>query len=191
MSAPARDNVVPLPVTNRARTDKEVLESSYREDFDVVWRVLARYGVHPNSLEDATQELFIRLHKALMTGAFDKSRSPRGWLIGAAWYVASELRKQASGRYEEFDGDEPRDHVDVRSVNPEQRFSEDDLVRRALAVLSDEERTLVTRYYIEEYTAGDLAELGGPGANTLYSRLRLAKKRFVDEMNRLLPQGAR
>ena len=190
MSAPARNNVVHLPVTS-PRTAREILETSYREDFDVVWRVLARYGVHPNELEDAPQTLVIRLHDALESGRFDKARSPRAWLIGAAWFLASELRKHSSKKYEEYDGEQPRDHRDPRSADREAQMGDDDRVRRALGVLTEDERELVVRFYIEEYTAADIAEHTGTGENTLYSRLRLAKRKFVDEFTRLAMQGAR
>jgi RNA polymerase sigma-70 factor (ECF subfamily) len=63
-----------------------------------VERVLRRAGVAERDLADASQEVFVVVHRRL--GDFEERASPQTWLYRIAWNVASEYRRRAFRRRE-------------------------------------------------------------------------------------------
>jgi len=89
------ENSRPLPpLTCVERTVTEL----YRAHVRFVARVLRRAGVAERDLADASQEVFVVVHRRL--GDFEGRASPQTWLYRIAWNVASEYRRRAFRRRE-------------------------------------------------------------------------------------------
>src|SRR5262245_13622962 len=72
----------------------ESLEAVYRQHFSATWRVLRRLGVPDAQLDDATQDVFLVVHRKLAD--FD-GRSPlRSWIVAIAVRIASEYRRRGN-----------------------------------------------------------------------------------------------
>ncbi|PRQ09106.1 RNA polymerase sigma factor [Enhygromyxa salina] len=152
--------------------------AAYRAHVDFVWRVLARRGVDPSALEDATQEVFVVAHR--QWGAWDDRATMRAWLYGVARRVASthhrgqrrRQRKLASLVPPEPQDLEARIEGRARLVALAQAIDSLDPVYREIFVLAD----------IDQLTAPAIAEALGCNLNTVYTRLRRARAHVTRAM---------
>lgn len=153
-----------------------LLEELYREHFDLVWRGLRRLGVPLSMVDDATQDVFLVVHRRL--NDLQPQSSPRSWIYTIAVYMARYYRRKAARSYNE----EPESHlVDEQAANPaEQAESKQalELVYTALGKLSDAHREVFVLADIEELTSPEIAALLKLPLNTVYSRLRHARAHF-------------
>jgi RNA polymerase sigma-70 factor, ECF subfamily len=151
--------------------------SAYDEHVDFVWRLLLRLGVPTSSVEDAVQEVFLVLHRR--RADFNGAATLRTWLGGIALRVAADWRRgQARARH----------HLeDLRRLprlpprEPSQLLEEHEaftLVQGLLDYLPEEQRTVFVLAEFEELTLREIADITGVNANTVSSRLRLARHRF-------------
>ncbi len=155
-------------------------EAVYRQYFASVWRVLRRLGVHPAQLDDAAQDVFVVVHRRL--DDFEARGTPRSWLYAIALRVASEYRKRASRRQTQ-----PLVDVADSARGPSQAYELQESVRLLhllLAELDDEKRTVFVLSELEQLTAVEIAEVLETNVNTIYSRLRVARRRFEAALHR-------
>ncbi len=157
-------------------------ETLYAENFDHVWRNLRRFGVEVRHLEDAAHEVFVVVHRKLAD--FDEGRPIRPWLSGIAFRVASDFKRKASTRRESPGVD--RDPVDERPSADELLEAEEQrkLVHEALQALDDDKRVVVVMHDMEGCSIPEIARELGVLENTLYSRLRLGRERFIKAIRR-------
>jgi RNA polymerase sigma-70 factor, ECF subfamily len=164
-----------------ARTPMQRLqiEALYRDHFQFVWRCLRRLGVHPNSVDDAVQDVFLVAHRKLDDVA--ERSSQRGWLFAIASRVSKEHRRR-DGRLwlDEHAGESVAVHPD-RTLEMRGRVRQLD---ELLATLSDPQREVFVMAEVEGFSAPEIAEGLGIHLNTVYSRLRLARQRFERALSR-------
>ncbi len=154
----------------------------YDEHFDFVWRTLRRLGVPLASLEDAAQEVFVVAFRR--QGEFEGRSSVKTWLFGIAWNRARELARLARRRPEEL-----LDDVAVLGAEPDQeraamRTEALRFVYRVLDELTPERRAVLVMAEVEEMTAPEMAEVLSIPLNTVYSRVRLARRDFESALKR-------
>ena len=161
----------------------------YDEHFDFVWRSLRRLGVPEASLDDAAQEVFLVAFRRAQE--FEGRSSVRTWLFGIAWNRARELLRRARRRPEE-------PLPDVLPAAPradqEQAAIEREALRFAYRVLDEvapERRAVLVMVDVEEMTAVEIAEILGVPVNTVYSRVRLARRDFEAALKRCRAREAR
>ena len=155
------------------------LDRAYKEHFAFVWRSLARLGVPPASLDDATQDVFI---VALRRAAeFSGRSSYRTWLFGIAANVAREQRRSArlGQRHEPL-----AEAIITASVerSPLEQASDAQALRfvaRFLDTLDDAQREVFILSELEQMPSPEIAQAVGAKLNTVYSRLRLAREAFA------------
>lgn len=152
------------------RLAAEFMEA-YRAHVDFVWRVLARRGVPEEQLEDATQEVFVIMHRRW--GAWD-SDSQRAWLYGVARRVASAQHRARARRSRKLaalpaPAEPPR--ADER-LDDQHRL---DALARTLEQLDPERRDVFVLVELEGLSAPEVAVALGCKLNTVYSRLRRAR----------------
>src|SRR6188472_4434348 len=82
----------PLPAPPTA--DLREFEAAYRAHFAFAWRSLRRLGVPERDLPDATQEVFLVVHKKLPD--FDARSRLSTWVYAICLRVASDRRRRAS-----------------------------------------------------------------------------------------------
>src|SRR5687768_12204599 len=77
------------PAAGERRHD---FDEVYAENFPFVWRCLRALGVPQALLDDATQDVFVVVHRQL--DAFEGRSSVRTWLYGIARKVAFNHRRR-------------------------------------------------------------------------------------------------
>ena len=166
---------------SRGPTTPPSFEETYEQYFDFVWRSLRRLGIPPASLDDATQDVFLVVHRRLRE--FEGRSSLKTWLFGIAWNVAQKSIRSSkrpappSSVDEATDVDTPQDHVAKREAVR--------LLHAVLDRLQFEQRAVFVMAEFEELTAPEIAELTGVPVNTVYSRLRAAHRNFDVWLQRL------
>ena len=153
----------------------------YEENFDFVWRSVRMLGVQLEAADDAAQDVFVVAHRRLAD--FQGRASPRTWLFAIALRVVADYRRSRRRKVRLLDRvmhtePEPtRTPFDV-AVGSERR----DAVLCALEALSDEQRAVFILADIEELSAPEIASALDVKLNTVYSRLRSARKLMAEQL---------
>jgi len=160
------------PMPGRVPTFEQI----YDEYFEFAWTNLRRLGVRGADLEDAVQGLFIVVHRRL--GQFAGRSSLKTWLAGIAWRVASEHRRHESRKggalplpedLQSRDRDPHRAAVHAEALR---------LLDRVLGQLDDDKRAVFVLAELEQMSVPEIAEALSVNLNTVYSRLRAARREF-------------
>lgn len=147
----------------------------------MVRRALRQLGVAPSNLDDAVQDVFVVLHRRI--DDWDRERSLKNWLWGIARGVASGYRRS----------ERRRDRLHAVLPAPERTgLPERGLARtQAGAILDDflgsldaDKCAVFVLSEIEGRRGPEIAELLDVNVNTVYARLRAARKRFDVAMAR-------
>ena len=179
-----------------SRQEAEIPPSSAPIPFDVVyaehaqfvWRSLARLGVVEAQLSDATQEVFIVVHRRL--AEFEQRSSLKTWLFGIAMRVASQVRRDKHRRPSEpLDADVP-DPLCSPHENAE-RAEATRTLYRLLDELSPDQRALFVLVELEQMTLADAANAVSANLHTAASRLKAARRKFESALKRHRTQDER
>lgn len=152
-------------------------DALYEAHFDFVWRSLRRLGVPPGLAEDAAQDTFIVVHRRLADLRSDASA--KAWLFAIALRVAHDYRRtQKRKGTVSFDVEvEPS-----REQGPFEKTAKAEAGRKLeefLAGLDDDKRAAFVSAELEGMSVPEISEALGVNLNTVYSRLRAARERFV------------
>lgn len=151
-------------------------EEAYEQLFDFVWRSLRRLGVPPAAVDDALQDVFVVVHRRL--AEFEGRSSLKTWVFGIALRVARDHQRTARRK----GGHEPLDpRIPDESPGPVESLARAEAMReldRILATLDEDKRTVFILAELEQMTAPEIAEALGINPNTVYSRLRAARRAF-------------
>lgn len=157
------------------------LEAIYREHHGFVWRSLYHYGLRDEALQDAVQDVFLVVHRRL--GDFDGTKAIRNWLYGIARRVAADHRKKNERRRTRLKlVPDPEQGADHRREFDQMAAAQQ--VDRLLQVLDEEKREVFVLSEVEGMTAPEIADTLELNVNTVYARLRAARKRFERELER-------
>ncbi len=157
------------------------LAAAYAEHHGFVWRVLLGLGVPKSAVEDATQDVFLVLHRR--KDELEDRGTMRGLLFGIARRIAPRHRRALA----------TRDALRLVPEPPPVRPPDETLARRqaaelvstVLEQLDEDKRLVFVLADIEGLTMPEIAELLGLKLNTAYSRLRLARQEFHRRVERL------
>jgi RNA polymerase sigma-70 factor (ECF subfamily) len=156
---------------------KHDFDALYGEHFSFVWRSLRRLGVHPSWVEDAAQDTFLVVHRRLTDLRPDASA--KAFLFGIALRVARDYRRRAQRKHAQS-LDAEREISPASS--PYERAAKAEAVRKLegfLDNLDDDRRAVFVLSELEGMTAPEISQALGANQNTVYSRLRSARERFV------------
>jgi RNA polymerase sigma-70 factor (ECF subfamily) len=153
----------------------------YNEYFDFVWRNARRLGVPQSSADDVVQEVFIVVQRRLP--AFDGRTHIRNWIFGILVHVVGNYRRTFRRKEARCVPLEPvlasdslsQAHEPSPSAHME-RVDQVRLLERLLDQLDEDKRILIVLSELEEWTLREIAEFVGSNINTVYSRLRAAKR---------------
>jgi RNA polymerase sigma-70 factor, ECF subfamily len=162
----------------------------YREHFAYVWRALARLGIRDADLPDLAHDVFVVVHRKL--GGYDATRPAKPWLFGICFRVALD-KKRKHATFKEVLGTDAPEREQSAFPSPEAAASArqaHDLVMRALEVLDFDKRAVFVLCDLEGMSVPEVAQVIDAPVNTLYSRLRLARAAFTEEVRRLQQLGA-
>ncbi len=140
-----------------------------------VCRSLSYMGVASANIDDLAQDVFLVLHRR--RGDFDATRDLRSWLFGIARRVAQTHQRGAARAERKLKVVPPVEPApapdDVLARNEEIA-----MVDRFLSDLPDKLRDVFVLAEVEGQSAPQIAATLELKVNTVYSRLRLARKRF-------------
>ena len=152
-------------------------EQAFEQHFSMVWRSLRRLGVPEAALDDASQDVFLVLHRRWAD--FQRQSSMRTWIYGILLRVASDYTKRARRERARWSPEVPELESSVES--PDHLYQQREaaiILRLALAQLEDKERQILVLIDLEERSVVEAAEALGVNLNTAYSRLRRARQAF-------------
>jgi RNA polymerase sigma-70 factor (ECF subfamily) len=160
------------------------LEEIYDAHADFVWRTLRRLGVPESDAPDATQEVFLTVHRALPQ--FEGRSSIPTWLFTICRSVERDRRRRAHRRYEIADAKSVDDEVDLSAdasakVEHNQRLA---TLQGILERIEPKQRTVFILFEIETMTGEEISEALSIPLGTVYSRLRLARAQFRQALSR-------
>ena len=164
----------------RAPPDFDTL---YEDHFDFVWRSMGRLGVDPSAVEDAAQDVFVIAHRRLAD--FEGRSSVKTWLFGIALRVARDhrrtaRRKRSYGLLTEGEADTAA-VADTSTPSPLESASRAEAVARLetiLGELDEDRRAVFILAELEQMSGPEIAEAVGANVNTVYTRLRAARRAF-------------
>ncbi|MEM6296897.1 MAG: sigma-70 family RNA polymerase sigma factor [Myxococcota bacterium] len=149
--------------------------SVYEAHAAFVRRTLRHLDVPAASVDDVLHDVFLVVHRRLHD--FDHDRSMRSWLYGIARRVAMHHRRSGARRTK-------REHhapTPPPPVQPDDAVAQREAaawVEAFLRTLDPDQRAVFTLCDIEGLPAPEVAAATGTKLNTVYSRLRLARRRF-------------
>jgi RNA polymerase sigma factor (sigma-70 family) len=148
-------------------------ERLYRDNFPFVWAAARRCGAPDEAVGDVVQDVFVTAHRRLDELSYEVS--PRGWLYGVTRRVAFRYRRSAARTARRKAAVAQRV---ARAVEPHARAEAARELERMLAQIDHDQRHAFVMAELLGMTGPEIAgELGVPLA-TVYSRLRLAKRRL-------------
>jgi RNA polymerase sigma-70 factor (ECF subfamily) len=159
---------------------------SFRELYDnyfaYVWRSAAHRGVPHSALDDVAQEVFIVIHRKLPE--FEGRSSVRLWIASIVRRVVADYVRKRGNRAA---GDET-----LERDLPSELLPSDEVERRAaltlldslLAKMSDEQREVFVLCELEGMSGSEIAELTGINENTVWTRVRAARRIFQEGIAR-------
>lgn len=158
------------------------LAAIYAEHADFVVRVARQLGAPAGELEDVVHDVFLVVHRRFAEFAAERG-SLRSWLYGICRNVVfhhQRGRTRAELRLQRLPAPVPGPGPDevlaqARAIAAVQAFLDElDEGRRMVFALID----------IEGMTAPEVAQALGLNLNTVYSRLRLARRQFEAHLRR-------
>jgi len=157
-------------------------EELYDAQVEFVWRTLRRLGVPEAALDDATQEVFMVVHRRLPE--FQARSSPKTWLFAIAHHVAqTERRSRRRHATEPL----PELLASADSLSPHTASVLKQELQRfylLLEQMDDERRAVFVMVEMEEMSAPEIAEALQVNLNTVYTRLRAARAQFNEAIGR-------
>jgi len=160
------------------------LRALFDQHYDFVLRSALRLGVTRAAVDDVVQETFIVAGRRL--DDFEGRSSVRTWLFGILMRVAhterrGELRRQR------------RAAVALEAAptaeDPYARKEAADTLHRLMATLDEDRRAAFILADVEGLTAVEIAEGLGVNVNTIYARIRAARKQLAEAYRRLSEEG--
>lgn len=155
-------------------------ETVYRRELPFVWAAARRLGVHPAMIDDAVQDVFLTAYRRW--GDLRPDVSPRAWLYGVTRRIAFRYRRTHARAVRRKDA--VAKGGEAKPVAPHGERDEAHDVDAVLAVLEPGRR--------EVFVMSELLDMSGPEIaaqleiplNTVYSRLRLARRELEPRLRR-------
>jgi RNA polymerase sigma-70 factor, ECF subfamily len=166
------------PAPPRAPSFDEV----YDAHFDFVWRCVLNRGVPAANVDDIVQEVFMVVHRRL--AAFESRSSLRTWLWVIARRVARDhVRKRGNTAVGEPLGDRDVSAQGGPAEALEQKTAAQ-ILDELMGQMTEAQREVFMLYEVEQMTGSEIAESLGANENTIYSRLRAARRIFQNGVAR-------
>jgi RNA polymerase sigma-70 factor (ECF subfamily) len=159
-------------------------DSLYGEYFSFVWRMLWRLGVPPASVADAAQDVFVVVHRRL--GDLRGADVARSWVYGIVVRVAQDYRRSVR-RKGTRPGPDPEEVPDASILGADEQLEQREavaLLDELLNSLDDDRREVLVLVELERMTVPEIADLLGANVNTIYTRLRAARRDFEQALAR-------
>src|SRR5262245_38799395 len=164
-----------------ARVSAPPFREVYDNYFGFVWRNAANRGVPRSALDDVTQEVFIVINRKLPE--FEGRSSLTAWIAGIVRRVVSDYLRKKGNR----SAGEPLEREPVaESASAEhlERKAALELLDTLLAKMTDGQREVFVMCEIEGMSGAEIAAATGVNENTVWTRLRAARRIFQEGVTR-------
>lgn len=163
------------------------VDAIWRAHGSFVWRVLHHLGVKPADVEDATQEVFVVVHRRLHE--YQEQDKLRAWLYAICVRVARDQRRRLFRRRERVTDAPPE-----RVIGPVQAEAAENqqalaLAQKLLAALPEKQRIVFLLYEVEQMSMPEVALAIDCPTPTAYARLRKARERVLELVARAERRG--
>lgn len=166
------------------------LAAVYRQHHDLVWRSLRALGVDTALADDATQDVFMVVHRR--SDDYDGTTPIKRWILGITRNVAWKYRERSSRSASRLRPlTEPDDaappQLAIVSPPPEDAIARREaaqVVERFIEGLDPKKRAVFMLCEIEGFSAPEVSQTLGIKLNTVYSRLRIARGKFEQAIAR-------
>jgi len=158
----------------------------YELEFDYVCASLRRLGVRPADLDDVAQDVFLAVYRHL--DDYDGGRPLKPWLFGFAVRAAANYRRLARHALEHAVAMETRSKV----ATPEEQAGEredQDAFSRALEEIEIDKRAILILHDLDGVAVPEIVQVLGGNLNTVYSKLRLARRDLIRAVRRHRGEG--
>ena len=157
--------------------------------FTIAYRIL-------NSREDAeeaAQDAFVRAFNGLQN--FNREAKFTTWFYRVVMNAALTIQQKKKLITEDIDTLHTNSHVLSRRLHTERGSDYSDTMKRkeqqyyikeALKLLSPDDVTMITLFYLKEQSLEEIAEIVGIETNTVKVKLHRARKRLADVMQDML-----
>jgi RNA polymerase sigma-70 factor, ECF subfamily len=154
----------------------------YEQHFEFIWRSARRLGVPEASLDDVVQDVFVTVYRRLPD--FEGRSQVKTWVFGILRNTVNDLRRSQRRKPTEALTVEP---IDMGN-GPQNAFAREEGARLLYAVLTeleDDLREVFVLSELEQMSAPEVATALNVNVNTVYSRLRAARRDFDAALKRL------
>jgi RNA polymerase sigma-70 factor (ECF subfamily) len=152
-----------------------------------VWRVLQHLGVREADVEDATQEVFVVVHRRIAD--YREQDRVRAWLYAICARVAKDHRRRIRRRREQLTDQLPESWAPATQAADLANQQALALGQKLLAGLPDKQRTVFLLYELEQMSMTEVALALGCPVQTAYARLHKARERILAEVERASRRG--
>jgi len=164
---------------------KERFRAVYDEHFAFVWRSLRRLGVLENDAADAVQEVFMVVHRRL--DEFEGHAKLTTWLFAICMRVAQRRRNVVWDRRHVLSEEGPLAETADRGddaaaiLERRQRLA---LLEAILDEMPMDQRAVFTLFELDGMNGEQISALLDIPVGTVHSRLRIARERFRQSLDR-------
>jgi RNA polymerase sigma-70 factor (ECF subfamily) len=173
-----------------AAGDRRAFDALVTRHRRAVYRLCWSATGNPADADDAAQETFLRVYRALPS--YDPERPFGPWLRKIAWNCGRSVRRDGQAGVPRISGEDLPDPADPAD-GPEEAASGNEEKRRvaaAIAGLPAELRTVLVLRAVEGLSYAEIAEAAGIPAGTVMSRLSRARERLLAALNARVKGGA-
>ncbi len=157
-------------------------EEVYEAHVGFAFRTARRLGVPERSVDDVVQEVFVVVHRRL--GDYDGRAPIKSWVYGIFARVVANHRRSNRRRdtFIDLSANLEIESAASSDPSPSQIAERQEDVRWALRILDmldDQKREVMVLSELEHMTLAEVASAIGSNVNTVFSRLKAARKAFV------------
>ena len=164
-------------------------KSAYREltsrHKDYAYTVAFRIVGNREDAQEIAQDAFMRAFRALDT--FSRDAKFTTWFYRIVFNAAVGFKRKHRMLTQDVD---ETNHAALGtttgSADHYRHTERQHYIQQALQHLSADDVTMITLFYLKEFTLEEIAEITGIPANTAKVKLHRARKRLADELNRML-----
>lgn len=161
----------------------------YEAHVDFLWRSARALGVPVSSVDDVLQDVFVVVHRRLPE--FEGRAALRTWLTRILVRVIREHRRRF--RRKEDHAALPEEVIDARTAGPHDEALRAEAVKmlgQILDAMDEDQRTVFVLAEIEQMPVPEIAHAIEVNVNTVYSRLRLARREYERQLARVRAKDA-
>lgn len=182
-----------LTLRRAQKGDAQAFEALVTPYEGMIWRVCWHYTGHTEDARDCAQEAMLKAWRSI--GAYRQDCSLESWLYRVCASVCVDfLRRRGRTEAEPLsalmeEGFDPPDSAATPDEDVMARQEREEL-RRAVALLPEDMRTVLILYALEKKKYEDIAVITGTAVGTVKSRLNRARERLREILAEREQSGA-